>query len=107
MHDIAQPEWAYLQHWRDEYPQTDVRDIFDIPGNRTSERMAKFADASRRGRQSIPHSASVVERLNGYFDRSMRTLMDKVERCQKHERAEKKIIQDGNDLLADIGSDLV
>jgi hypothetical protein len=104
MRDLAEPEWAYLQHWQDEHPETDMRDLFNIPGNRTSERMAMFADASQHGQRSVPYSTAAVRHLQGYFDRSMRALTDEVERCQMHKNVEEKAIKEGNDLLRDIAT---
>src|SRR6267154_1817690 len=65
MHEISQPEWPYLQHWQDEYLQTDLRDMFDIPGDHTSGQMATFADAVRLGQRSGPYSTCVSDHLHG------------------------------------------
>ena len=104
MRDLADPEWAYLQHLRDEHPQTDMRDMFDYPGDRTSERMARFADASQHGQRSVPYSTSVVWHIQEYFDRSMRALTDEVKHCQTHKEVEEKAIEAGNDFLGDIAA---
>jgi hypothetical protein len=58
--DLADPEWAYLQHLWDEHPQTDMHDMFDYSGDHTSEQMVRFADASQHGQWSVPYSTSVV-----------------------------------------------
>jgi hypothetical protein len=102
MHKISQPEWAYLQHWQDEYLQTDLRDMFNIPGDHTSGRMAKFADAVWLGQRSGPYSTCVSDHLHGYFDRSMRELMEEIEHCKMHEKVEKEAIDEANKLLLDI-----
>jgi hypothetical protein len=77
-------------------------DLFDIPGNCASERMAMFADASQHGQWSVPYSTAAVQHLQRYFDRSMRALTDEVEHCQMHKNVEEKAIKEGNDLLRDI-----
>jgi len=107
MHTISQLKWAYLQHWQDKYLQTDLCDMFNIPGNPTSEQMAKFTDAIWLGQVSGPYSICVADHLHGYFDCFMRELMEKVEHYKMHEKVEKEAIKDMNKLLVDIHMGIV
>ena len=60
--DIGNPERVHHQTDR---PETHGRDRFDIPGDRTSQRLAILADAAQPGQRYRQYVAPVVENLKG------------------------------------------
>jgi hypothetical protein len=89
-------------HHQTDWPETHGRDRFDIPGDRTSQRLAVLADAAQPGQRSRQYVAPVLENLNGYFERAMLPLIEEIEQCSEQQKLDQCVLEQADDLMADI-----
>jgi hypothetical protein len=98
----ADPDEAYYDAWIDHQALGHSRDRFTIPGDRTSARLGRFADAARLGNRTREYVAPLVDNWNGYIQRSLVPLVDEVEECEEQRNLELLALHKSEDLIDDL-----
>jgi hypothetical protein len=90
------------QHQRLDHEGQISNDIFNIPGDRTSERLEILASAARIGNRSGEYVVPLAFNWHVFCERAITPLMEAVDQCKEEKEADSKAIQELENLIKDL-----